>query len=82
MTKFLEYLSEPQRFTDWSYVVAKEAMTKEEFAKEMDTDVENIKENFVHFHFWFDDDSWEKVNCWWLWYKHLKNSKPVWYFNL
>lgn len=78
MSKFLDFLSEPQYFSHWCYIVAQEAMTKEDFAKEMDTDIENITEDWVHHHFWYDDDC-EKKNQWWTWCGHMKNSKPVWY---
>lgn len=77
--KFLDFLSEPQMFSHWCYIIAQEAMTKEEFAKEMNTDIENIDEDWVHFHLWYTED-WEKKNQWWTWCGHMKNSKSVWSF--
>ena len=79
MSKFLDFLSEPQKFSHWCYIVAQEAMTKEDFAKEMDTDVWNITQDWVHFHLWYDEDG-DRVNQWWTWCGHIKSSKPVWSF--
>jgi len=56
MSKFLDFLSEPQQFSHWAWLVAQEAMTKEEFAKELDLNIDEITEDWVHFHFWYDDD--------------------------
>lgn len=43
---------------------------KEEF-------INNVKEDFVHFHIRGDDDEFWNKPAWWLWCKWMKSSKKV-----
>lgn len=85
--KFKDFLSEPQQFTEWEWVVTAEWSKKEfyEFMKENYSDfkemsleefLERVKEDWVHFHIDGGSESYD-MPMWWLGSEWIRGAKKV-----